>query len=205
MPRLLLRRLPVIIGCRLALCLALCLCLLSACSLLRPAAVLTGPARDPATLASWSAEGKLGLHYQDKGGSLYFTWRQTGSDFALDLAGPLGQGRTRLAGRDGQVSMDNPTTGHLEAGTPEALMQQALGWQAPVSYLRWWLRGLPATARAVVQKDSNGLVSQISEDGWQASIERYVDAPPYRLPGKLLITGPETKLTVVVSNWAPAP
>jgi outer membrane lipoprotein LolB len=182
------------------------LCLLSACSLLHPTP--TGPVharRAAAELLRWQAAGKLGLHYQDRGGSLYFTWEQRPDSFTLDLAGPLGQGQTRLSGSPGLVTMENSSTGHLEADTAEALMQQALGWQAPVSYLRFWLRGLPATVGASVQKDADGNISQISEDGWQADIERYQQVGDFALPAKLLITGPDTRLTVVVSSWKPAP
>jgi len=186
--------------------LVLCLGLLSACSLLHPQSALPAHARQGAeSLHSWQAEGKLGLHYQDKGGSLYFTWAQQGDSFKLSLAGPLGQGRTALSGGAGRVSMDNATTGHLEADSAEALMQQALGWQAPVSHLRFWLRGLPATAAATVQRDADGNISHIEEDGWQADFERYVQVGDYALPGKLRISGPDTRLTVIVSEWRPNP
>lgn len=186
--------------------LMLCLGLLSACSLLHPGPAAAVHARLSAgALGSWQAEGKLGLHYQDKGGSLYFTWAQEDGHFRLSLAGPLGQGRTELSGDAGRVSMDNASTGHLEAASAEALMQQALGWQAPVSHLRFWLRGLPATAAAVVQRDADGNISHIEEDGWQADIERYVQVGDYALPGRLRISGPDTRLTIIVAQWRPGP
>jgi len=188
------------------LILLLSLTLLSACSLLTSTPSAPAHAlRTANTLVNWQAQGKLGLHYQDKGGSLYFTWVQRGDGFSLDLAGPLGQGRTKLSGDSNHVSMDNSTTGHLEADSAEALMQQALGWQAPVSHLRFWLRGLPATSAAAITRDADGNISHIDEDGWQADVERYVQVGDYALPGKLRITGPDTRLTVIVSDWQPTP
>jgi len=182
--------------------LALCL-VLSGCITTPPLA--PSDRHDVHALQSWTAEGKLGLKFRDKGGSLYFTWVESGDDFTLDMAGPLGQGQTRLVGKPGMVTLENSTTGHVEAASPEAVMQQTLGWQAPVSHLRYWLRGLPATADATVQRDASGDVSQIREDGWQADFERYTDAGTYHLPAKLVITGPDTRIVVVVSNWQPRP
>ena len=34
--------------------------------------------------------------------------------------------------------------GRYEAPSPEALLEEQLGWQLPVSHLVWWVRGLPA-------------------------------------------------------------
>lgn len=175
--------------------------LLTACTTAPTAPLAAADRLDPATLQNWSAEGKLGLKFKDKGGSLYFTWAETEAGFTLDLSGPLGQGQTRLAGKSGLVTLDNSSTGHVEAETPEAVMQQTMGWQAPVSYLRFWLRGLPATTQAELQRGAGGELTQIREDGWQADIERYSDAGHYHLPSKLVITGPDTRIIVVVSDW----
>lgn len=181
------------------------LALLAACSTLpsQPSPAPTAP-QDVSRLLNWKAEGKLGLRFREKGGSVYFTWQQEGETFTLDMAGPLGQGQTRLSGSPGQVSLENASTGHVVAATPEEVMLNTLGWQAPVSHLRYWMRGLPATAKAELQRNEAGELTRISEDGWQADIQRYADAGGYHLPSKLVITGPDTKVTVLVSDWHPA-
>lgn len=180
------------------------LLLLSACATVAP---LPPPAdaspRDNRALTHWQAEGKLGLRFQDRGISLYFSWQQNDEHFTLDMAGPLGQGQTKLSGHAGQVTLESAGTGRVEAQSPEAVMLQTLGWQAPVSHLRYWLRGLPATKQAEVQHNAAGELLLIREDGWQADFQRFSDVAGYHLPNKLIITGPETRLTVLVSEWRP--
>lgn len=179
---------------------------LSACTTMAPAPTPTQQASvDSSTLSSWRSEGKIGLRVKEKGGSVYFTWQQKGDDFTLDMAGPLGQGQTRLSGNSDYVSLENATTGRVDARTPEAVMQHTLGWQAPVSHLKYWIRGLPATPNAMVVRNDSGQISQIKEDGWQTDITNYTVASGFLLPSKLQIIGPDTKLTVLISQWQPNP
>ncbi len=181
---------------------------LAACATVSPKTPPTpagSATRDNSQLLRWQAEGKLGLRFQERGGSLYFTWQQDQDHFTLDMAGPLGQGQTKLSGQAGLVTLESAGTGRVQAQSPEAVMLQTLGWQAPVSHLRFWLRGLPATPQAQIAHNAQGELTHIKEDGWEAEFQRFADVNGYRLPNKLIITGPETRLTVLVSEWRPQP
>lgn len=175
--------------------------LLSGCSLLVKSAQPAVALQSAAQLVHWRATGKLGLHYQGKGGSLYFTWEQDADRFHLDLSGPLGQGHTVLSGETGKVSIDNGEIGHREADSAEALMQDTLGWQAPVSRLASWLRGLPATPASAQTHDTQGNLATTREADWSAVLSGYEQQGPYALPRKILIDGPDTSIKVIVSEW----
>jgi outer membrane lipoprotein LolB len=173
--------------------------LLSACSL-RPPVTVTHPAQ----LSHWLAEGKLGLRVADRGGNLYFTWQQAAAHYTLTLSGPLGAGRTELSGGPEGVVLRNGELGDIPASSPEVLLETVTGYRAPVSHLAHWLKAQPATLSAVIERDTEGRAQQIIEDGWTAKFVSW-DATYPVLPQKILITGPDTRMTVVITRWLPEP
>lgn len=171
--------------------------LLSGCGLHPPVTVA-----DPARLSHWLAEGKMGLRVADRGGNLYFSWLQEGTRYTLTLSGPMGAGRTELVGRPGEVTLRNGDIDDITASSPEILLEAVTGYSAPVSHLAHWLKAQPATLEARIERDTEGRAREIVEDGWTATFTTWDDTYP-TLPRKILITGPETRLTVVITGWQP--
>lgn len=180
-------------------CLLLLALTLTACGT-SPPSVITSTDR----FDHWLAEGKMGLRVADKGGNLNFVWLQEGDVYMLTLSGPLGAGRTELSGGPGGVTLRNGNTGSVSAATPEELLEAVTGYRAPVSHLAHWLKARPATLEANIERDASGRVSRIDEDGWTALFPVWDDIHP-ALPRKIQITGPDTRLTVVISRWQPEP
>lgn len=153
----------------------------------------------------WQASGKLAVRtFNHEGeahaGTAYFVWQQQGNVYRITLSGPLGQGRTVIEGTPERTTLNSARTGQLQADTPEELMEQSLGWSAPVSYLPKWLQGKSATPQAE-EITNDGLLQSALEGQWQADFASYKSIGEQRLPQKIVITGPNTKMTVFVSNW----
>jgi outer membrane lipoprotein LolB len=106
-----------------------------------------------------------------------------------------------LEGSPEKVTLDSARTGHVEASSPEELMQQSLGWTAPVSLLPKWFQGKPATPSAETILDESGLMKSVLEQNWQADYKSWTTVNNETLPEKFVITGPNTRLTVLVSQW----
>ena len=95
-------------------------------------------------LDGWQINGKIGIRAPKDSGSGTLFWLQRQDYYDIRLSGPLGRGAARLTGRPGKVSLEVANQGRYEAPTPEALLEEQLGWKLPVSHLAWWVRGLPA-------------------------------------------------------------
>lgn len=157
--------------------------------------------------STWKATGKFAVKILDaegqkKGGSAYFTWQQNADSYRITLTGPLGQGRTDILSTDDKgVILESAKTGHLEADSPEVLFEQAFGWTAPVSYLKKWLEGKSATATAETIYAENGTLQSSQEGVWQADFKNYRYVDTELLPQKVIITGPNVTMTVLISEW----
>lgn len=160
----------------------------------------------PDHLLIWTASGKMSIRVlqpdgRESAATAYYVWQQHGNIYRITLSGPLGQGRTVLEGSPEKVTLDNSRIGHVEAASPEELMQQSLGWTAPVSLLPKWFQGKAATPGAETVADDNGLMKSIQEQDWQADFKSWRTIDTHSLPDRFVISGPNTRLTVLVSEW----
>ncbi len=125
-----------------------------------------------------------------------FTWRDDGRRYQLDLTNPLGSTEARVEGRPGHATLTKADGTVLQADTPDALVEEALGSPVPVSGLRDWLRGRVAddAPAGKLQNDAQGRPLSFEQDGWQARLSRYDDQGP----GLLVLQRTEPGRRIVV-------
>jgi outer membrane lipoprotein LolB len=151
----------------------------------------------------WEAEGKIAIQTVNDRQSASFKWTQDNTLYAIHLFGPFGQGTTWLRRTSRGVTLENAKTGVHQADSAEALMQEVLGWQVPVTNLQFWLRGLPAKKPrpAKQERDSAGFVSRLHQEGWQVSYSRYEHFNGWWLPTRIQAERNDLRLTVVIKHW----
>lgn len=162
----------------------------------------------PSTIPNIQAEqqfnlqGKIGVRTPEQSGSAFFTWAQHQDDFDIELSGILGIGKTQIQGKPGQVTLNSSKTGLIQAETPEELLKQATGWDAPITHLIQWVQAKPATLHAQIQKNPANQIEQITEDGWMVNLNYNTGQDlPYRLIIKqLLDSGKENRITMVIQD-----
>lgn len=160
-------------------------------------------------LDGWQIDGKVGIRAlrpsagsQSGSGTLF--WLQRQGYFDIRLSGPLGRGAARLTGREGAVTLEVANQGRYQAESPEALLEQQLGWRLPVSHLLWWIRGLPAPdSKSRVTLDGNSHLARLEQDGWQVEYLRYADQDGYTLPERIKLHGSDLDVTLVIKDWQP--
>lgn len=174
--------------------------LVSGCQSFKPKAI-TLPQNSQAQ-TQFNLQGKIGIRTPEQTGSAFFSWAQQDDQFAIELTGILGVGKTIIEGKPGEVMLNSAKTGQIRAATPEELLKQATGWQAPITHLVSWVQARPATPTAQVQHDTAGRNSQIMEDGWQVSLNYEGDA---QLPNKLVMlqnldNTQQNRITMLIQN-----
>lgn len=153
-------------------------------------------------LDAWQINGKLGIRSTQESGSAFLFWLQRQDYFDIRLSGPLGQGSTRLTGRQGAVSLEIANRGTFQASSAEELMQQQLGWSLPVENLLWWVRGLPAPySKSRVQLDSASLLARLEQDHWQIEYLSYRTENGVQLPERIKLNGADLNITLVIKEW----
>lgn len=156
-----------------------------------------------AALNAWRLEGRVAVRHGNEGWSASLHWRQEEGGYVLRVSAPLGRGTVELSGSPRGVQMITADNRLLHADTPEALMQENLGWHVPLGGLRHWIKGTPDPARPAERLilDEEGRATAFRQDGWQVTYDRYEDAGPYRLPGRMTLENGELRVRLVIHEW----
>jgi outer membrane lipoprotein LolB len=156
-------------------------------------------------LDGWQINGKVGIRAPKDSGSGTLFWLQRQDYYDIRLSGPLGRGAARLTGRPGSnVVLEVANQGRFEAPTPEALLEEQLGWKLPVSHLVWWVRGLPAPdSKSTLNVDSMGRLASLQQDGWSLEYLSYTEQNGYSLPERIKLHGQDLDVTLVIKDWQP--
>ena len=180
---------------------------LSACTTIAPQAppsTLSWSERQ-ATLShlqNWHLNGKIAVQTTEDSGSATVDWVQNNNSYTVSLLGPLGANGLKLTGQPGLVTLTMADGKRFTASNPEELLAKQWGFHLPVSYLRYWIRGLPVPGVAASnQFDASHRLMNLTQDGWQVQFLNYTHSHNLDLPSKLFITSSTTKVKILIYSW----
>jgi outer membrane biogenesis lipoprotein LolB len=131
---------------------------------------------DPSPINSWSGRfavsWRTGAMQSDAQASGRFDLRTQGSRVELEALSSFGQTIARATSAPGRTVLETADGERHEAGNPEVLTENVLGWRVPVSRLPEWLQRASA---------KNAQAQQFTESGWSVQISAGVDLPAARL------------------------
>ncbi|HQW57607.1 MAG TPA: lipoprotein insertase outer membrane protein LolB [Gammaproteobacteria bacterium] len=155
-------------------------------------------------LQDFEAIGKVGFSDGKQGGNASIVWEQHPQSYQIRLYGPLGSNTVQIKGDSNRVSLTRTDAKIITASTPEALVQQELGWIIPVSGLRYWLRGLPAPGLApkAMLLDNSDRLWQIDQQGWNIEYQAYKPIDGHDVPCKLLLRNGSIRLKFIFDRWS---
>lgn len=157
-----------------------------------------------AAIDGWQINGKVGIRAPQDSGSGVLFWLQRRDYYDIRLSGPLGRGATRLTGREGDILLEVANQGRYQAASPEALLEEQIGWRLPVSHLLWWVRGLPAPdSRSRLTLNADSRLARLEQDGWRVEYADYQQQNGFWLPQRLKLFGENLDITLVIKDWQP--
>lgn len=153
-------------------------------------------------LQSWQMNGKIAVQTANDSGSASIDWRQRAGNYIVSIIAPLGAGSMTLTGSDGRASLRTSDGKSMTAGSPESLLAKGWGFNVPVSYLRYWVRGLPVPGLAArSQFDAYNRLTSLSQQGWHVQYLSYTRAGSYELPSRIDISSSSLRTKLMVYDW----
>lgn len=157
--------------------------------------------RAPQTDAPFAFNGRVSVKQGEHRESAGLRWVHRAPEDEILLLAPLGQTVARIH-RDAQEVTLEANGRRYAAHDMETLMQQVLGWQLPLSGLRYWVTALPAPDGASgTERDANGQVGVLRQQGWEIRYTRYAATGPDALPLRLSLRRDDLEVLLLIDEW----
>lgn len=160
-------------------------------------------------IAHWELRGRLAVQTDSRGGQATLLWRRDDRRQFIQLNGPLGRGMLRVTQDERGARLEDSNRQVIEAADAEQLVARYTGWQLPIAYLDWWLRGLPVPELAATRElDDQGRLRVLHQQDWTVQVEAYAQVDQYDLPSRLTMSRavtarqPAIDVRFVIDRWA---
>ncbi|HET7831917.1 MAG TPA: lipoprotein insertase outer membrane protein LolB [Gallionella sp.] len=179
------------------------LVLVGGCALMPAAMPTARPAQPEAT--PFALNGRIAVRYDSTRQSAGLRWVHRPQSDEILLLAPLGQTAARIY-RDATGARLESGEQYHEAEDVEALMQQVLGWHFPLAGMHYWVLGLAAPgSQAQIERDSEGRVEVLHQDGWEVQYLRYAGDRADSLPARLQLSRDKLQVQLLIDEleWNP--
>jgi len=151
---------------------------------------------------TWEFTGRIGVRDANDSQNSSIRWRQINEDYVINLWGTLNAGATEITGTTGHVILEQEGKTPFTANSAEELVYQQLGYELPVTQLRYWIKGIPApTSQGQTSfNDENHLIA-LTQDGWSVQYLAYTNYDTESLPTRIRIEKAPLRLDFVRLNW----
>jgi outer membrane lipoprotein LolB len=154
-------------------------------------------------LADFGLRGRVAVSAGSDGFNGGLRWQQTGERAQIVIDGPLGVGGIRIE-VDGAVLRLRPGSGgQLDGEAARAELERRLGFELPVTSLRYWILGTPDPALPAAETlGSLPRLDQLRQAGWQIDYPLYAAVDGLWRPKRLTLTRGDARVRVVIDEWS---
>ena len=153
-------------------------------------------------LDDWRMEGRIALRTGSDGYNGTLSWEQMDDLLDFRFRGPFGFGGFRIHGDLDRLRIKTTSGEELLLTDPEAEMRDRFGWSLPVYSMRFWIVGVSdpgMTADETV--DDDGMLLELSQNGWDVSFDGYRVEDGLLLPKKIVMESGDVRIRVVADRW----
>jgi outer membrane lipoprotein LolB len=148
-------------------------------------------------------KGRVAVAARGEGFNANLRWTQEGARSQLTLEGPLGVGGAQVTASGEELSLVTAHGDHVDNAEAHAALEERLGFDPPLSALRYWVLGVPDPARPATEAldQTQQRLAGLTQDGWRVDYQSYVTAGGGVLPARLTLQRDDVRVRLLVDNW----
>lgn len=128
-----------------------------------------------AHIDNWFIKGSFSITDDRSRDAARFKWQQKKDKYVIGISGPFSIGGVSIVGDGSSVKFWRSDKESIIAKNPEQLVRKELGWELPVSSIRYWIFGIPSPYSKLknMKFDDNGRVIYFEQHGWQIKFSKF--------------------------------
>ena len=167
------------------------------CALVQPPSQTGVSSKTPASIQSWSMDGRIGVQSAEGAWHANLYWEHELEQDRLRISGPLSQGLVSIIVQKDLIYLNEGNGVTSLSRDPDAMLRQRLGFAIPLTSLRYWMLGVSDPGKKSVPLATGGF----QQVGWEVAPDKLTMVAGWTLPQKLRVQGAGVKLKILADSW----
>jgi outer membrane lipoprotein LolB len=151
----------------------------------------------------FEAKGRVAVAAGSEGFNARIRWEQEGVRSLVALDGPLGVGGVRVASDGDTFSISTTDGQQLDSEAARAELTSRLGFDPPLSSLRFWILGVPDPSQPASETlDEQQRLAALEQNGWRIDYANYKPVAGRWLPERLTLRRGDVRVRLIVDRWS---
>ena len=153
---------------------------------------------------SWDIRARAVLRRKGEAYHIGIGWQRAPESFKMLLEAPFGQGVFLIESTPGNgYRLSLPDGRIYQNTTPEAVLEDVIGWSLPISGLDYWIRGMPAPGSDYSHRiGAGGRTRSIGQDQWNIEyLDYFSEQQNPQLPRKISLASEDVTLKLIIERW----
>jgi outer membrane lipoprotein LolB len=155
------------------------------------------------SLEHFALRGRVAVAADGEGFNANLRWTQDGDRSQVTLEGPLGVGGTQLTASGDDLTVVTSRGERIESTAAHAELAARLGFDPPLTSLRYWVLGVPDPAQPASESldPAQQRLSALTQGGWHVEYQSYGSAGGEPLPARMTLQRDAVRVRLLVDNW----
>lgn len=153
---------------------------------------------------NWQLSGKINIKNQQNNSTIALYWNQKQSQYQIELSAPLGQGDALITGNNKAIKIQTSEGKTFQGSNPQAVLYKQFKLTVPISYLQYWIKGIPAPYENIQQLNLNrtGYLKSFKQHHWHITYLSYKKINKnLALPTQILFKYKHSQLKIFIKQW----
>jgi outer membrane lipoprotein LolB len=154
-------------------------------------------------LEHFALRGRVAVAAGSEGFNANLHWTQDGGRSEVTLEGPLGVGGAELTAAGEDLTVVTSRGERIESAAAHAELAARLGFDPPLSSLRYWVLGVPDPKQPASESldPAQQRLSGLTQGGWHVEYQSYASAGGEALPARLTLQRDAVRVRLLVDDW----
>ena len=155
------------------------------------------------SLEHFALRGRVAVAAGGEGFNASLRWTQEGNRSQVTLGGPLGVGGAQLTATGDELTVITARGEHIESAAAHAELTARLGFDPPLTSLRYWVLGVPDPGQPASESldPAQQRLSALTQGGWRVEYQSYGSAGGETLPARMTLQRDAVRVRLLVDDW----